>query len=93
MFPDDPIIKRGQWMYGGSAPLVVVITRGKAFLGSGDPEDSLADRDDREVETFRLWFESPPGSNAFPACSGQFFSIEEAMEAAAKLLPSPPRWE
>lgn len=93
MIPGDQIIKRGSWLYDGAIPSAIVITRGNVFLGSGDHEDPPEVRDDREAETFRLWFESPPGSGEYPACGGQFLSVEDAVEHASKLLASPPRWE
>ena len=90
MLHGEQIIKRGEWMYDGSVPAAVVITRGAVFFGSGDYEDPP---DDRDIQTFRVWFESPPGSGAFPAGGGQFFSIEDAVNATSKLLPAPVRWE
>jgi hypothetical protein len=93
MFPGDEIIKRGMWLYDGSVPVAVVIARGDVFVGSGDHEDPPDVRDDRHVETFRVWFEVPPGSGEFPSGGGQFLSLREAVEAAEGLVPSDVRWE
>jgi len=93
MMPGEHIIKRGSWLYGGSVRSAVVITRGSVFYGTGDHEDPPDVRDDREVETYSLWVESPPGSGEFPAGGGQFLALDEAVEHASKLLASPPRWE
>lgn len=93
MFDGEQIVKRGSWLYDGVVPAAVVITRGNMFFGSGDEEDPPALREDREVQTFRIWFESPPGSDNFPAGGGQYLSIDDAMEGVSKLLPNVPQWE
>jgi hypothetical protein len=93
MLPGDEVIKRGTWLYGDSVPSAVGITQGETFFGSGDHEDSREVREDRNVPTFRVWFESPPGSGQFPACTGQFLTLDEAIEHASTLLSSSPSWE
>jgi hypothetical protein len=93
MLPGQTIVKRGSWLYDGSVRSAVAIVRGHVFYGSGDDEDPPETRDDRQVEAFQLWFETPPGSGDFRAGSQQFLSLREAMDAAVRLLPSPPWWE
>ncbi len=93
MIPGEQIVKRGSWLYDGLVRSAIAITRGDVFRGSGDHEDPPEVRDDREVETYSLWFESPPGSGKFPACGGQFLTVVDAMAYASKLLAWPPQWQ
>lgn len=93
MFPGEAIIKRGSWLCGGSVRARLVLVRADVFAGSGDEEDPPEIRDTREVEAFRIWFESPPGSGDFRAGTHQYLSVREAMDDLARLLPSPPEWD
>lgn len=93
MFPGETIIKRGWWLYDGSVRAKLVLVRADVFAGSGDEEDPPDIRDTRDVEAFRFWFESPPGSDDFRAGTRQYLSLQEAMDDLAKLLPSPAQWE
>ena len=60
MFPGQTIVKRGSWLYDGSVPSALVIVRGDVFYGTGDYEDPPEICDDRDVEAFQVWFETPP---------------------------------
>ena len=93
MVPDQNIVKRGSWLYAGSVPAALVIVRAEVFYGSGDYDDPPEIREDRDVDAFQVWFETPPGSGEFRAGSQQFLSLREAMDAMDRLLPAPPRWD
>lgn len=93
MLPGETIIKRGSWLYDGSVWSRLILVRADAFVGSGDEADAPEICNERKVKTFRVWFESPPGSGDFPTASRQYLSEQEAMEDLNKVLPSPPQWE
>ena len=92
MSPDDPIVKRGTWLYAGTVLAAIRITRADWSPGSADDEDPPEHRDDREAETFNVWYESPPGSGRFPAGGGQYPSLSAAVQGAESSLGSNVDW-
>jgi hypothetical protein len=93
MASNGPIVKRGTWLYDGHVPSEIRITRGGIMYGTGEPTDPPDIREDREVVSFNVWYESPPGSGEFPSGGGQYELLAEAMAAVERMLPGPVTWE
>ena len=93
LFPGDIIIRRGLWLYDGTVPAKLILVRAAKLEASGDEEDPPEIRDGRDVEGFRVWFESPPGSGEFRAATRQYPSEREAMDDLARSLPASVQWE
>ena len=90
--PHGDIVKRGVWLYDGSVPVAIRIVRGDTYFGSGDYEDPPEIQDDREVETFVVWYESAGEPGRFCNGSAQFFSLCDAVEWVEQTFRGTLKW-
>jgi hypothetical protein len=86
-FDHLPIVARGTWLYDGSVPIEVRIVRSEIAYGSGDQEDPPEIAEDRHVACYYLLYESTIEPGRFPAGGGGYFTVAEAMAAAARNAP------
>ena len=89
---DEKLVAVGKWLYDDTIECVVHIVRRNIAYGSGDYEDPVEIREDREGEFYYLKFFTPanPGRNSSEA--GAFDSIELA-KIDAKRTCSGILWE
>jgi len=92
MDPDGDIVKKGVWLYDGSVAVAIRIVRGDSYFGSGDYEDTPEIQDDRQVGTFRVWYESAGEPGRFNNGSGQFFSLQDAVEWVGQTFRETLKW-
>ncbi len=90
----EEIVKAGTFLYDGEVLCDVVIVRGPILYGSGDEEDPPEYADDREQETFYIWFGSTTARGQFNAAGPARFTLAEAMKAAEEApgIGSTIRW-
>jgi len=86
------VVKRGNWLYGGSVKCAVRISSRDFRPGTGDYEDPPEVAEDREVECYALEFHTPAGEPAWVG-GGTYASIKEATESARRLLGESLQWE
>lgn len=86
------IVKRGRWLYAGSRSLEVRIVRQESWYGTGDDEDPLESRDDRDVECFRVLFETADGGEPHFAGGGQHLTVDDAIRAVEALVGATLKW-
>lgn len=87
------IVKRGRWLYDSSRSLEVRIVRQQCWYGTGDDEDPLELRDDRDVECFRVLFETADGCEPHFAGGGQHLTLEAAIRSVEAVVGETLRWE
>lgn len=87
------VVKRGRWLYAGSRPLEVRIVRQERWYGTGDVEDPPALRDDRDVECFRVMFETADVGEPHFAGGGQHLTVEDAIHAVETLVGATLQWD
>lgn len=87
------VVKRGRWLYAGSRPLEVRIVRQERWHGTGDDEDPLELRDDRDVECFRVLFETADGCEPHFAGGDQHLTVEDAIHAVETLVGATLQWD
>lgn len=92
--PGQQIVKEGTYLYDGRVVCDVVIVRSPVFHGSGDDEDPPEIANDRDEETFQIWYGSPVARGQFNAGGGARFSLRDAMQAVenAPGIGSSIRW-
>ena len=88
-----PIVKRGSWLYDGTRRSQIRIQQGDVLFGSGDHADPPEYREDREVTCFYVWYESPPGSESYPAGGGGFLSLDDAMDNVQRICGNTVQWD
>jgi hypothetical protein len=92
VFPHDATIKSGTWLFDGTVPVGVRIVKRDTFYGSGDHEDLPEDRENQNVTTFAVWFESTAQPGTFNTGGGQYRSLEDAVAGAEKLVGATLKW-
>lgn len=81
---DEEFVAVGKWLYDGTTEYVVqIVQRNKAY-GSGDYQDPIEVREDREGTFYYLKFFSPARPERHSSESGAYDSIELAKEGAKK---------
>jgi hypothetical protein len=90
--PSGSVLKRGQWLYGGSVKCAVRISRRDSWPGTGDYEDPADVAADRAVECYEVEFHTPVGEPAWVG-GGLYPSVKEAEDSAHKLLGESLQWE
>jgi len=84
---DEELVAVGKWLYDGTIECVVqIVQRNKAY-GSGDYQDPIEVREDREGKFYYLKFFNPASPERHSSESGAYDSIELAQEAATKTCP------
>ena len=91
MFDNPQVVKRGTWLYDGTAKSAVRIIETDIAYGSGDHEDLPEIRDDRSGEFFYVQW-APPGDDVFKGSSGPFSTIQEAIVEVEKHTQGTVRW-
>lgn len=84
----DEIIRSGVGLYDGTVRTEVRIVRQQITYGSGDHEDPSEVREDRAVPCFTIQWGSPGERGMFPAASGQYATLNEAVREAEALMPT-----
>ena len=92
MLENSRVIKEGTALYSGTAPYSVKITKSQVWYGSGDYEDPPEIREDREVECYYVWYESPAEGGTFKSRSGAFATLSEAMAEVDRVTSGTVRW-
>ncbi len=96
MLDDAEVVKRGIALYDGTVPYNVKIVKSSVLYGSGDYEDPEEIREDREVECYYIWYESPgPPSRTgrpFRSGGGASLTLAEAMKHVEKATYGTVRW-
>ncbi len=96
MLDDDETVKRGIALYDGTVPYNVKIVKSSVLYGTGDYEDPEEIREDREVECYYIWYESPgpPTRTGRPNTSGggASLTLAEAMRRVEKATYGTARW-
>ena len=88
-----PVVKKGTWLYADAVRLEVRIVRQDLWWGSGDHADPPEIRDSREVECFRVIYETAGGQEPRFTGGGQYLTFEEAISGASEPLGDSLRWE
>ena len=88
-----PVVKRGTWLYAGAVRREVRIIRQDSWWGSGDHADPPEIRDNRDVECFRVIYETGDGREPHFADGGQYLTMAGAISAARATLGDSLRWE
>jgi hypothetical protein len=89
---DAPVIRRGTWLHDGVVRREVRIIRQSTFYGSGDCADPSRIADDRDSACFGLLFETTTGESPRFAGSGQFETLEEAIQRVEELFAGGVEW-
>lgn len=87
----EKIVQRGVCLYGGQKPYHVIIIKSDFYYGTGDYEDDPDIADDREVETYVVYYEDLLHPDQYNAGGGQFFSLQAATERVEEINPDV-RW-
>ncbi|MCD2516890.1 hypothetical protein LQ564_11290 [Massilia sp. G4R7] len=90
---DQEIVKTGTFLYDGLVTCDVIIVRGPVLFGSGDAEDPPELAEDREQETFYIWYGSTTARGHFNA-GGARTTLAEAMKVVEEApgIGSAVRW-
>ena len=88
------VVKRGKCIYGDSNEYEIRIIRWHILYGTGDYEDPIDIRDDRNVECYYVFFEDLVNKGEFNAGGEGFLTVEEAVlsigsKYSVKWLDSP----
>ena len=97
MLDDDEVVKRGIALYDGTVPYNVKIVKSSVLYGTGDYEDPEEIREDRGIECYYIWYESPGPPDhrtGRPHRSGvgAFLTLAEAMKHVEKATYGTVRW-
>lgn len=92
METDEKLVAVGKWLYDDAIECVVQIVRRNIAYGSGDYEDPVEVREDREGQFYYLKFFNPANPGRHSSESGAYDSIELAKNAA-RLTCSGILWE
>ncbi len=84
------IVKQGFWLYAGTVPRKMRITRESMWPGTGDAEDPPEIRDDRYMECFAIWYETD--NDKFNVGGGYCATLQEAISAVERRVGSTVRW-
>ncbi|HZN69580.1 MAG TPA: hypothetical protein VFB66_30170 [Tepidisphaeraceae bacterium] len=87
-----PTVRAGTWRYDGTVPCRVRVIKCTYFLGSGDVEDPPEVRDDRDAECYYVRY-SPPIGPFRDTTAGPYFSLDEALRDAERVLGDAVQWD
>ncbi|PCJ14507.1 MAG: hypothetical protein COB04_15200 [Gammaproteobacteria bacterium] len=82
---DELLIETGSWLYAGSVECIVHLVERNVAYGSGDSEDPIEVREDRDGVFYYLKMSDPTAPGKFSTESGAFESIEKAKGYAGKV--------
>jgi hypothetical protein len=87
------VVKRGIAFYDQTVSYRVWIVRSSVWYGTGDYEDTAEVREDREVECFYVWYESPVSYGKVGPGGGAYSSLSEAIAKVRELTNGTIRWQ
>lgn len=89
------IVAVGTWMYSGSVPCKIVISKESIIPGSGDYEDAPELQKDRAVECFAVWYQAAgdSGSTFKAGRGGYYLTLIEAKNSALIRVGPSLKWE
>ncbi len=93
MFKNAEIVVSGTWLYGNSIRSRVRIIKWHIIYGSGDYEDPVDIRNDREVDCYYIQFESLAQKESYNGYNGVALTISDAIIEAEKLAGQKIAWD
>lgn len=87
METDEKLVAVGKWLYADTVECIVQIVRRNIAYGSGDYEDPVEIREDREGKFYYLKFFNPANPERRCSESGAFDSIGLAKKHAKRTCP------
>jgi len=92
MDDNSQVVKEGVAVYDGTVQYGIKIVLSSVWPGSGDYEDPPDIRDDREVECYYAWHESPAEPRRFSSGAGPSATLLEAIEMVERATNGTVRW-
>lgn len=92
MWEEGEVVAVGTWLYDGSVKAEVTIQKMPILFGSGDYQDPPEIREDREVESYYIWFAPAGEPGEFRAGGGAELTLEKAKRRAEELVGQEISW-
>lgn len=95
MLPNMPgvkIVKQGLCLYDERLEYRLLIVESATLYGTGSDKDPPELAEDSQMDCWYVLFEDLMKKGRFITCGDFYFSFEEAVDAAQRLMPHPIKW-